>query len=301
MPKLAGRATRTGTTPASSGTVRRGYAQGDQRDSGKTAIAADTPGVREPADVSASPERCSVEDRPSNAARPQVLAGLGGVAVPSVVLPLGALGAVAVDTETNGLYADDGARTAIVSVAWWSNNHTADVDGLHASSYCYASDCVEAYSFPFDQGVRDKPGRGKRFQLDLFQEDDINLPESEWWFLQIWLRGQQLVMQNAPFDLEKLRVGTRHWNGYELEDFVVWDTQLGNKELDPKEPTGLKPTCERLFGDTSDEQAALKPYLGPKDDPRFDLVPWDVIEPYATQDAVKTLRLAAMQRDRIYG
>jgi hypothetical protein len=208
---------------------------------------------------------------------------------------------VACDTETNGLFADDGARVSIVSVAWWNDDHTNDVDGFHASSYCYSADCVVAYAFPFDQGVRDKPGRGKRFQLDLFQDDDVNLPSAEWWELLGWLSRHNLVMQNAPFDLEKLRVGTRHWSGLELEDQVVWDTQLGNKELDPQFPTGLKPACERLFGDTSDEQAALKPYLGPQDDPRFDLVPWDVIEPYAVWDAIKTLRLAAQQRDRVYG
>ena len=407
MPKLAGKAFH-GRSPASSGTVRE--------------------------TVSSEPATSPV--------RSSSVVAAGGVAVPSLVLPTEYAGDVAVDTETNALFADDGARTAIVSVGWWKPKHVAG-----CADYCYRAGCVEAYAFPFDQGVRDKPGRGKRFQLDLFQDDDVNLPVEEWAYLLAWLgcasydaqydgsmglwepvaadtstpldtpieyvscagmsltehsdrnaanasvrrlaqqllphmagnalvavnpgpsfslsttstttepntdasspagnraelgtrhtsgsattdtrpvskssvptvtwpKGgtaahpkdtppgwtpRELVGQNIGFDLEKLRVGTRHFAGIELEDQVVWDTMLGNKELDPQYPTGLKPSTERLFGDTSDEQSALKPYLGPKDDPRFDLVPWDVIEPYATWDAIKTLRLAAQQRDRIYG
>ena len=290
MPKLAGRAYH-GRSPASSGTVRRGAEVSAA--SGPRSNPTPGQGNRGRLDP-------PVESRTDQTATPTPTTSrggtTGGVAVPSLVLPTEYAGDVAVDTETNGLFADDGARVAIVSVAWWHPSHRDN-----CPEYCYSPECVEAYSFPFDQGVRDKPGRGKRFQLDLFQDDDINLPEVEWSALLVWLSDQDLVMANAVFDLEKLRVGTRHWAGIELEDQVVWDTMLGNKELDPQYPTGLKPSTERLFGDTSDEQSALKPYLGPKEDPRFDLVPWDVIEPYATWDAIKTLRLAAQQRDRIHG
>lgn len=60
----------------------------------------------------------------------------------------------------------------------------------------------------------------------------------------------------------------------------------------PRELTSLKPTGDRLWGhDASAEQRALKPYLRSANDPYFDLVPWDVIGPYAAQDTALTIRL----------
>lgn len=200
------------------------------------------------------------------------------VPVPSQVLPPPGVGPVAVDTETSGLYADDGARVAIVSIAW---DPTEGRGG---------EDAVVAYAFPFDQGARDKIAN---HQTDLFDLVDYNLPHSEWVYLLAWLRANRMhVYQNAKFDLEKLRVGTRHWEGEELLDSFYWDTMIASKEAWPTELTGLKQVAARLWGeDQQDEMKALKRFLGPATDPRYDLVPWNVIGPYATKDAVQTIRI----------
>lgn len=217
------------------------------------------------------------------------------VPVPSRVLNQYGLSPVAVDTETNGLYADDGVRTAIVSVAWVDPAVLADEDALTRA--IETGEGVLSYAFPFDQGRRDKFGTatelGQLFETSEI-EGDYNLPEREWHFLYGWLAGQGtgLIYHNAKFDLEKLRVGTRHWPGQELMDQTLWDSQLTNKEIWPTESTSLKPTAARLWGESeAEEAAALKPYLGPKTDPRYDLVPWNVIGPYAAKDAELTVRL----------
>lgn len=224
------------------------------------------------------------------------------VARPSETLSFEAGGeTVAVDTETSGLYADDGARISIVSVAWIPNGIISDQERLLAAIRTGGG--VVSWAYPFDQGVRDKPLDGpaaKRYkggQLDMFAADEVNLPQEEWEILLRWLGGSRAVYHNAKFDLEKLRVGTRHWAGAELLDQTVWDTQLAAKEMWPTESTSLKPTAERLWGRSeADEQRALKRWLGPKDDPRFDLVPWNVIGPYAAKDAELTIRLYWWQR-----
>lgn len=219
------------------------------------------------------------------------------VPVPSEVLPANGPGVpVAVDTETNGLYADDGARISTTSVAWVPDEVVRDEGRLLEA--IRTGEGVVAYAFPFDQGVRDKPLGGwaarkyKGGQLDMFAQDDTNLSAQEWTYQLTWLDGQDLVYHNAKFDLEKLRVGTRHWTGLELLDRTTWDTQLACKEMWPLESTSLKPTAQRLWGyDEGAEQRALKRWLGPKTDPRFDLVPWNVLGPYATKDAELTIRL----------
>lgn len=213
------------------------------------------------------------------------------IAKPSETLPADAVGMrVAVDTETSGLFVDDGATISIVSVAWIDHEHPdADERG------------VVSYAYPFDQGPRDKVA-----QTSLL-EQDINLDEYEWSLLLSWLQDQWLVFQNAKFDLHHLRNGTRHWGGVELEDRTVWDTALASKELDPLENTSLKPTSERLGLTDGGEQAekdamdaalkgVAKQYRLGK---RFDLVDWEVVGPYAAKDTELTILLDDMQRDRV--
>lgn len=208
---------------------------------------------------------------------------------PRDVLPLDDVGVVALDTETNGLYGDDGARVAVVSLAWWRDGEgTGRVED------------IVSLAFPFAQG---RAGKGDdEDQLALFESEDPNLSEEDWDYLLAWLAARPLVMANAKFDLEKMRLGTigRYgkpgWVGRDLSEGLVWDTQIAAKELWPQESTSLKPTAERLWGeDQVAEQRALKKYLGPKTNPRFDLVPWDIIGPYAAKDAELTLRLAHEQ------
>lgn len=202
---------------------------------------------------------------------------------PTEVLPADYRGPVSVDTETSGLFADDGARTSVVSLAYLD-------DG----------DQIIDYAFPFDQGPRDKLAV---VQESLFEAaDDVNLPLEEWDHLLEWLADPRrwLVFHNAPFDLEKLRVGTRHWPGRELEHQYYWDTRLACAELWPTEPTSLKPTAVRLWGEGEDDaQGEVKLWLKRNKLTMGDAdkVPWDIIGPYAAKDAEQTLRLFLHQSD----
>lgn len=221
------------------------------------------------------------------------------------------MGEVSCDTETSGLFADDGARTSTVSVAWWDHACSLSVfrgsgtpwgDALDAGGspdwvFCESDDCVRSAAFPFDQGTEGKPednGQGSLF------DSDVNLPRAEWDTLLSWLSARPLVFHNAPFDLEKLRVGTRLWPGRELEHAFWWDTQTGCKELWPLSgTTSLKPTAERLWPGTGmrEYEQRIKTYLTRNKLPagRYDLIPWDILGPYADMDARQTLRLRARQ------
>lgn len=189
---------------------------------------------------------------------------------------------VACDTETSGLFADDGARVSTVSVAW-RDPDTNELVG---------------YAWPFDQGVYGKPeDRGQ----ETIWPDAENLDLDEWAALLDWLSLRPLIFHNAKFDLEKLRVGCRRWPGIglDLQGTTMWDTQNVTHLLWPLAgTTSLKPTSARLFGaDVEDESKAVKEYLRKKKLPagRWDLIPWDILGPYATQDALLTYRLYEYQ------
>jgi DNA polymerase I-like protein with 3'-5' exonuclease and polymerase domains len=188
-------------------------------------------------------------------------------------------GVVALDTETSGLFVDPGpkgnARVSIVSLAW------------------YEGDDIVSRVLPFDQGLLDKAIPG--MTGDLF-EANVNLGEAEWDELCDWLRGQRIVMHNLKFDCHIMRAGHRVWGkGIDLSNQIVWDTQVTNPLFFPGEPTGLKPTSERLWGETEGELARrLWKWLNANKvsgDVRFDLAPWELVGPYAADDAEKTIRL----------
>lgn len=192
---------------------------------------------------------------------------------------------VAVDCETSGLHPDDGARVAVVSVAWGeAGEHT--------------------YAWPFDQGVRDKLG-GIAIQQGLFDGDDesANLPESEWMALLEWLSQRRLVAHNAKFDACMLREGTRHWTGRDLIRCVVWDTAIAAKELDPNQRVGLEHVSQRAgLGDAKvDTARPLKAWLRSHRYPagRYDLVPWSIVQPYAESDAKLTIGVYHHQLARL--
>lgn len=224
------------------------------------------------------------------------------------------IGEIATDTETSGLFADDGARTSTSSIAWralpeagwaeWANRWDNVTYGLEEIAPGY-EEWIVSMAWPFDQGTVDKPegiGRDGSAQVALFGEDE-NLDEDEWKALLELLSSHPLVMHNAYFDLEKYRVGTRKWPGVELEDHITWDTQNVNDLLWRLHPTSLKPTCARLFGqEWADEAALVKKYLAKSKLPpgRWDLMPWDVIGKYADTDARITLMLKMRQEWEIY-
>lgn len=212
---------------------------------------------------------------------------------------------VATDTETSGLFADDGARTSTASVAWvdihggwreWAERFDNVTYGREEIAPGLEVDIV-SIAWPFDQGVEGKPedtGQGM-----LWAEAD-NLDQIEWERLLEFLNRYPLVMHNSKFDSEKYRVGVRRWPGIgeELQDGVVWDTQNVNALLWPLEPTSLKPTCARIFGrQWADEAGEVKKYLQKSKLPagRWDLMPWSVIGKYADTDARITLMLKLRQ------
>lgn len=178
---------------------------------------------------------------------------------------------VAVDTETSGLHPDDGARVSVVSIAWEHG----------------------AYAFPFDQGILDDKALPAKVQPTLFDTAAPNLPEAEWVALLDWLERQWLVAHNAKFDLTMLLAGTRHWPGRDLSARLIGCTSIAASLIWPLERAGLKATAERLWGvQERNSEKQVKAWLkGKGQPPRYDLVPWDIMEPYATIDAELCYRL----------
>lgn len=188
---------------------------------------------------------------------------------------------VAADTETSGLHPDDGATVACVALAY------EDDDGQ-----------MWSVGLPFDQGVRDKlPSE----QMDLFETGgDPNLGRDAWEELLEWLTQRDLIWHNAKFDLFHMENGTRHWPGRDLTPHTVWDTMIGQRELDPTERAGLDATAKRLGLGGKQGLSELKDWLkrrghGPS---RYDLVPWSIVETYVTTDAEMTASLYKHQIER---
>lgn len=217
----------------------------------------------------------------------EIFDDLDEVAYPSQVLPPNPedLGFVAYDTETSGLHEDDGAAVSTVSLAY-------ELDGV-----------IHAYAWPFGQG----PDGSEKFKTPEDHEDfermtaRISLPEREWRFLCDWLkRCVGLVGHNLKYDLHMMAAGTvGGWSGVDLSPAGHWDTMVAAKELWPQFRLALKPLAVKFFGEDADEeQQALKPYLGPRTDARYDRVPWPVMQPYAIKDALYTLMVFQMQQWR---
>lgn len=219
---------------------------------------------------------------------------------------------VALDTETSGLFADSGARVSTVSVAW--EDLTDQWRGVQESKRFdnvtvrdedvgdgRGDTRIVSMAWPFDQGVSGKPEDNG--QETLFPEP--NLPRAEWRSLLAWLsQVGGLVMHNGKFDCEKMRIGVRRWpgDGIELIDQLEWDTQNVNALLWSLDKTGLKPTATRLFGvEAADEQGKVKEYLRKAKLPvgRWDLMPWDIVGPYADMDARLTLMLKLRQETEV--
>jgi DNA polymerase I-like protein with 3'-5' exonuclease and polymerase domains len=221
------------------------------------------------------------------------------------IYDLGDLVELSTDTETSGLFADDGARVSTASIAWideiglwreWAerwDNITYGVetiaDGLEVA--------IVSTAWPFDQGTEGKPEDTGQIKL---WPDAANLDQEEWEFLLRILVDHDLNMHNGKFDCEKYRVGCRRWPGVgvELINNLVWDTQNVNDLLWRLHPTSLKPTCARLFGqEWADESQVVKKYLQRSKLPtgRWDLMPWAAIGKYADTDARITLMLKLRQ------
>jgi DNA polymerase I-like protein with 3'-5' exonuclease and polymerase domains len=205
---------------------------------------------------------------------------------------------VTFDTETSGLYPDDGAQVCVTSVAWH------DTRGV-----------LQGYAWPFNQGLYGKPqlldayfgvevteeptldesgapvlfksgkrkgeAKTRKVRRELTAEDCLppnpNLGPDEWRALCQWLSNYRLNAHNGLFDVIMKGTPTVAWEhdssgvgelikvevpGVDLTDNLVWDTMLGNRILDGKHPLNLEDTAHRLFGGgKTDEQEAIRNHL----------------------------------------
>lgn len=186
---------------------------------------------------------------------------------------------VAFDYEASGLHPDDGARPSVLAVAYPGGSAV----------------------LPFDQGLLDKDIPG--WEPSLFG-DVQNLSSAQWYLVHEWLGRQDLVAHNAKADLWYAWAGIRnqeHATRVDLSKAYMWDTMVVASLLWPNDLVGLKPVSKKL-GWATDEADLLSKWLKKHKvdkQPRYDLAPWDLIEPYARADAELTLRLYDFQFEMI--
>ena len=191
---------------------------------------------------------------------------------PEGILSLGAVARspLVFDCETNALHPDDGARVSVISVAWLMPGGVAQ----------YAA-------YPFGQGGHPKSS-------EPVADEGPDVWEALMAAIERWPRG--LAGHNVKFDGMMVEAGSLGQDPGARSRLtrprLVFDTMIMAKEAWPTHTAALKPTAARLWGeDETEEQQALKPWLGPKTKPNYHLVPWSVMKPYAAKDAVLTLRL----------
>ena len=177
-------------------------------------------------------------------------------------------GPIFYDTETSGLHPDDGSRVSVVSLAYQVKG-----DPVPRSA-----------AYPFGQGP----------------DNELDLGRRAWNHLIRWMStaGSGLVGHNIRFDIHQMAGRSIHgYPGRDFTDRVIFDTMVAAPEVWPRGPIALKKIATRLYGhDADEEQKALKPHLGPKSNPRFDRVPWEVMYPYAIRDAELTWAVYFEQR-----
>lgn len=218
-------------------------------------------------------------------------------------------GNVSTDTETSGLFADDGARVSTASFAFTDEHEQwREFAERYDNVVWRREEIVPGYevnivsaAWPFDQGVE---GKEEDTGQGMLWPEAPNLDKDEWRaFLEFLLTaGDGLTYHNAKFDMEKYRVGVRRWPGVgaELEHRLRFDTQNVCDLLWRLEGTSLKPTMKRLYPAKhwADEGDAVKRYLSKAKLPagRWDLMPWSVIGMYAEIDSRITKILELRQR-----
>jgi DNA polymerase I-like protein with 3'-5' exonuclease and polymerase domains len=242
---------------------------------------------------------------------------------------------VTFDTETSGLYPDEGAQVCVVSVAWREGEE------------------IRAYAWPFNQGLYGKPEyltaffgqrvvdepilgpdgeqvllktgprkgqvKTKKARYPITADEALpsnpNLGPTEWEALCRWLSKHRLNAHNGLFDVIMMGADTDVWGpdegslgelskmtvpGVDLLDNLEWDTMLGNRIVFPQYPLGLEDTAARLFGGgKTEEQDAIKAHLKSRRLPygkgKWHLADWDVMGPYAVGDSRLTAPLGAIQ------
>lgn len=222
---------------------------------------------------------------------------------------------IAFDTETSGLFPDDGARPATASVAWidWDGDWAEFSDRLTYQEEVIDEsgriEYVASVAWPFDQG---RAGKAEDNGQEMLWPDAENLDIEDWLALDQWMRQVgSLVMHNGPFDCLMWAKAPRTMAaaGFHIEealDRLTWDTMNVSHYLWPlltmpgqmKPTTALKEVMHLLTGeDVQDEQEKVKKFLLKAKLPkgRWDLCPWDIIGTYADKDARLTIRLKSYQ------
>lgn len=112
---------------------------------------------------------------------------------------------------------------------------------------------------------------------------------------------ESLVFHNAKFDLQKL-ILTGHLERSEILPEALEDTEACAHLLNEHQLKGLKKLAKELLGEdgeeTEDIKAARKELKLKKSD-GYDLLPRDVLVPYAVKDAEYTLRLYQLLKPQI--
>lgn len=130
---------------------------------------------------------------------------------------------------------------------------------------------------------------------DTIEDHYLELVEADYSGLarEMLLGSATWVFHNAKFDLQKLllaQVIHRH----EITVERIEDTEALAHLDDSLRPKGLKPLSELLFGDTNEEEEAVKKAMAKakiKLEEGYHLAPRDVMIPYAKADTNKTVRL----------
>lgn len=240
---------------------------------------------------------------------------------------------VSVDTETTGLFPDDGAQVTVVSVAWHEGDHVHEFawpfnQGLYGKPELerayfgvrsVETPLVDASGEPilFKSGARKGEPKTKKSREPVTWQEALppnpNLGPDDWKDLCRWLLRHDLSMHNGLFDVIMMGTEVTCWSspeiqwtvpGVDLLDRVVWETMLGNRILDPQHPLGLEATAARLFdGGKTEEQDVIKAHLKSRRLPigkgHWHLADWNIMEPYAKGDASLTVRAARHQWRRM--
>ena len=167
---------------------------------------------------------------------------------------------VALDTETTGLYPDEGARITTISAASEGWADVWDVRGWKVADWAEFHDWATQQRLIFQNA---------KFDMHMF------------------LRGSP-----DPQDYER----QLFWDTKEATGLLwpVGPKIVGTNHV-PQYTTSLKPVSEWLWGAVeTEEKRRLDEFLKaqPKKlQKRYDLVPWNIHAPYAKQDAILTYRL----------
>jgi hypothetical protein len=237
---------------------------------------------------------------------------------------------VTFDTETSGLYPDDGAMVTVVSVAWHDDNGVLQGHAWPFNQGLYGKDEWLAKAFfgerTYEEPVMDGDGparfktgprkgevKTRKLKARLTAEEVLppnpNLGPDEWQDLGKWLSNYPLNAHNGLFDVIMMGSELVCWDssgvswrgpGVDLLENLQWDTMLGNRIVWPQHPLGLEETAHRLFGGgKTEEQNAIVEHLKKRRLPfskgHWHLADWDVMQPYALGDPLLTARAGRLQ------